>query len=293
MAYTSFGTRKALGRRYGVDPALQLEAERLQQEYNLAPGREARGMQASQFAQNLEQQKVRDEQTAKGGMASSVLGAGQTGLTTYMLGKQAGLWGANAGTGALTSGGYNTVAQNAAGFATPAQEAAIQTATQSGVYSPTAGGVNYVSPAMTDAAGGAGLMQSNTAANFAASGAAGGEAGPAVVAGGSTAAGGGFSSGSVAGVGTIAALVYAGLLTKDAAEKYALGGKEEAGGVKGFLAESAQHPVSSVLTPGAAFVDSGMVGKDTAFGKVVTGAHRIEESLVDPVMKILGIGGGK
>lgn len=55
---TSFGTRKALGRRYSQDPALLLEAERLQQEYGLMPGREARAMQAAQFQQSLAQQQA-------------------------------------------------------------------------------------------------------------------------------------------------------------------------------------------------------------------------------------------
>ena len=49
----SFRQRKALGKRYGTDPAMLLEMERLNREYALAPGREARGMQAAQFAENL------------------------------------------------------------------------------------------------------------------------------------------------------------------------------------------------------------------------------------------------
>ncbi len=52
----SWGQRKVLGRRYSYDPALAYELARLQNEYNLAPGREARGMQASQFTQSQEQQ---------------------------------------------------------------------------------------------------------------------------------------------------------------------------------------------------------------------------------------------
>jgi len=53
MAYTSYKTRKALGRRYSVDPALLLEIERLQREYAAAPGREARALQAAQFDKSL------------------------------------------------------------------------------------------------------------------------------------------------------------------------------------------------------------------------------------------------
>lgn len=58
--YTSWGQRRALGRRYATDPAYLLELERLNQEYSLIPSREARALQArgmdiqqGQFAQNL------------------------------------------------------------------------------------------------------------------------------------------------------------------------------------------------------------------------------------------------
>lgn len=54
---TSWGQRKALGKRYGQDPALLMELERLQKEYDLAPGREARALQASQFDRSLAQQQ--------------------------------------------------------------------------------------------------------------------------------------------------------------------------------------------------------------------------------------------
>ena len=87
-----FGQRKATGKRYGQDPALLLEMERLQQQYNLAPGREAHGMQASQFAENLAfRQRESDigraereeagEQAARSGMAGAgtnvLMGAAQ------------------------------------------------------------------------------------------------------------------------------------------------------------------------------------------------------------------------
>jgi len=45
-----------------------MESERLQAEYNLAPGREARGMQASQFAQGLELQREQMKGAEVGGM---------------------------------------------------------------------------------------------------------------------------------------------------------------------------------------------------------------------------------
>ena len=295
MAYTSFGTRKALGRRYAIDPALLLESERLQQEYNLAPGREARGMQASQFAQTLAQQEERDKQAGKSGMAGTVLGAAQTGLTTYMLGKQAGLWGA--GQGAVTSGGYNAAAQNAMGFATPAQEAAIQSATQAGIYSPTAGGINYAAPATIDSAG-AGMasgMGGSGAVAPAGSPVGGGTALGSISSGetastaaGTGASGGGFPAGSTVGAGTIAAAVIGGLLTKEGTK-----GWVDDGGVKGYLGTAAQHPVTSVSEPTSILTDTGLVEKDTLVGKISGAAQRIEESIVDTVMKILGIGGGK
>ena len=53
---TSWGQRKALGKRYGIDPALLYEMDRLNKQYNLAPGREARGIQAAQFAASQAQQ---------------------------------------------------------------------------------------------------------------------------------------------------------------------------------------------------------------------------------------------
>lgn len=52
---TSWGTRRALGRRYQVDPQLIYELERLQREYELAPGRETRAQQNTQFEKTLAQ----------------------------------------------------------------------------------------------------------------------------------------------------------------------------------------------------------------------------------------------
>ena len=64
----SIKQRKALGRRYGVDPALLMEMDRLNRQYALAPGREARGIQAAQFAsaqaQQASQFEVSKEQQA-------------------------------------------------------------------------------------------------------------------------------------------------------------------------------------------------------------------------------------
>lgn len=78
---TSWGQRKALGKRYAVDPALLLEQERLQNEYNLAPSREARALQADQFnrqlAFNAEQADQNRSDAAKSGMMGTVGGIAQ------------------------------------------------------------------------------------------------------------------------------------------------------------------------------------------------------------------------
>jgi len=67
-----WGQRRAIGRRYGVDPALLMESERLQAEYNLAPGREARGMQESQFARGMELRREEMKGAERGGMVGTV-----------------------------------------------------------------------------------------------------------------------------------------------------------------------------------------------------------------------------
>ena len=53
MAYTSYKQRKALGKRYGIDPALTLERDRLNREYALAPGREALALNKAQYEKSL------------------------------------------------------------------------------------------------------------------------------------------------------------------------------------------------------------------------------------------------
>lgn len=47
--------RKSIGRRYSTDPAIDYEMARLEREYQLAPGREARGMQVSENEKSREQ----------------------------------------------------------------------------------------------------------------------------------------------------------------------------------------------------------------------------------------------
>ncbi len=82
----SFGTRKALGRRYSIDPALSLAQEELAQKYGLIPGQEARALQESQFGRNLaftqEQADLNRESAEKSGMIGTIA---NTGLTAAMI----------------------------------------------------------------------------------------------------------------------------------------------------------------------------------------------------------------
>ena len=51
MAYTMWGQRKALGRRYGTDPALTEELARLEQRYAMMPSLESQAIQRESLAQ--------------------------------------------------------------------------------------------------------------------------------------------------------------------------------------------------------------------------------------------------
>ncbi len=149
MAYaagTSFNQRKSLGRRYAVDPALQLEYDRLNQEYSLVPGREARALNESQFARGLDVQESANKQAGISGMIGA---AGNIATTGMML---------NAFRGKPPWG--DTINN----WMTP---------------SPT------IAPATVDAVAGlgGGSASANAAATATQVGAAGGEGGPAVAAG--------------------------------------------------------------------------------------------------------------
>lgn len=90
---TSWGTRRALGRRYSTDPALLMELERLEKEYGLIPGREARALQSSQFDKSMEQQQQQFasnmaqrqkeyDETMSANRTAGMLGTGMNALTT-------------------------------------------------------------------------------------------------------------------------------------------------------------------------------------------------------------------
>jgi len=77
--YVSWGTRKALGKRYSIDPALEMDRERLQQEYALVPGREARALQREENAlSRAEREEAKKAQTTASyiGAAGNVAGLG-------------------------------------------------------------------------------------------------------------------------------------------------------------------------------------------------------------------------
>ena len=94
-----WGQRKALGRRYSVDPAITMEQQRLQQEYGLIPGREARALQESQFTRSLQEQTEAREDASKQAMYSGMMGtAGNVALGGGMIYAMGRPWGTAAQT---------------------------------------------------------------------------------------------------------------------------------------------------------------------------------------------------
>ncbi len=92
-SYTTWGQRKALGKRYAIDPAYQAEMERLEKEYALIPGREARALNEKQFNENLAWQKSEAEKNReaaeKSGMMGTIGNVAQTvGLAWYLNGSR-------------------------------------------------------------------------------------------------------------------------------------------------------------------------------------------------------------
>ncbi len=105
---------------------------------------------------------------------------------------------------------------------------------------------------------------------------------------GSGAGAGGASTGTLsgAGVGGVAAAALVGAaLTKEKMKDYT-----DRGGVTGYLARASQHPVASVLTPGQALVDAGIIDEDTALGKFITLPTKVENFVMDPVTKWIASG---
>ena len=184
MAYTSFGTRKALGRRYGVDPALLMESERLQVEYNLAPGREARALQESQFARGMELQREGMKGAEVGGMVGTFGNLVTTGmLVNAMKGK------------ALLSNPFAAKAAGAGAYLAGAPQVAPGAFTVGGA-APFASqtGTFVVNPALMGE-GAAGMTAGAAPAGAAVAPAAGVGATPAAGLGFGAAAGGGVAGG--------------------------------------------------------------------------------------------------
>ena len=233
--YTSFGTRKALGRRYGVDPALLLESERLAHEYALAPGREARALQASQFGQGLALQREQMEGAERGGMVGT---AGNLATTAGVLRAMTlpkgepffgGLFGGASGTG-LYSTGATQVAPGAFALG--------------GTYG-AAGAVGL---------GGAGAAPFVVNPALMGEGAAGITAG-AAPAGAGAAPAAGTGMGAYAGPAAAVAGIELGhqYITKPLAEKAAdifPGGKKEWGTVEKMGTRAAQGAVIGSVVPG-------------------------------------------
>ena len=283
MASTvSWGQRKALGRRYSVDPALTYEQQKLEQEYALIPGREARGLQAQgqaiqqdQFNRQLastetnrlldrQYQEERDKQAGK----SSMIGTAGNVLTTGMLLKS--MMGKSA-TPAVTPTVSGTQGIDSA---PTAMETGIGSGAQTSAVTPAL--VDSTVAPSTGISGGAGVMadapayvapEAVSATGYTAGAGAAGEA----AAGGSSASG--------ASLGPIGMAIAGALMTKDNMAKYARGGSDERNpqtDPTGYIANVSQTPVNSVLTPGQALVDLNIVGKDTAFGKIVGAPGKVE-----------------
>lgn len=259
----AWGQRRALGRRYSVDPAYELASEEQAQQLALASQRDARALQASQFEKSLafnqEQADLNRASSEKAGITGTVGNLATTAALGYFM------KGGGSSTGALTSGGYSPAAVNAAGFATPAQEAAITAATNQGLYNATTGGVNYVSPALTDsslvAADGAGSI--GTASGASASG-----AGTGASSGASTAIGYATPAAIVAGAELVRGKF--GQLDRGWEEKSFAGKATSAPATMGVLAQ---------LAPGLAFKDND--------NKFVREMARAEQQVMKPIEVVM------
>jgi hypothetical protein len=170
MAYTSYRQRRALGKRYGTDPALELEKERLRQEYAMVPARERLAFAREESAANRrfqEDQLSAQETAGMIGTAGNVLGtAGYLRAITMPEGAPffgetiSGLFGGGtAATSGMTAGGTTLAgAAPTVGLTTGAVEGAVAPAvidTAAGTAGATAGtaGVAGTAGAMLAPAG--------------------------------------------------------------------------------------------------------------------------------------------
>ena len=149
----SFSQRKALGRRYAIDPAYMLASEELAQKYALQPKYDALALDKERLEESKRQANLADQRTQEQIAAQSKAGmvgtAGNlvTGVPmTYYAGKAAGLWGTGAGTASsVTPAAYSGVSSGAAGAG--AGFSANPALTE---YSASLGTTNTVTPALID-----------------------------------------------------------------------------------------------------------------------------------------------
>ena len=292
----SWGQRKTLGKRYSVDPAMVYELERLQNEYNLAPGREARGMQASQFEKSLAQsesqfgrnlaynteqsrlnrelQEKTSEEQAKAGMVGSIANIGMTAPMIYYGGKAAGLWGAKT---AAEIAAEKAAAALAAGATTTGTAAAGTTA--AAASAPWAAdlstmGYGLTTPATTDLTTMGYGLGTGTGAG------AGGGAVPVI--GAETA---GATAGATSTVGSMIATAAPYVAEYEAIRQTGKIGEE-----KGWFGKDVgtvmKTPITGVLNLGTEYL-SNITGIEE-IGKVGKEISRVEEQIAGGIEKTIG-----
>lgn len=256
METVSWGTRKALGRRYAVDPALLLESQRLEEQYNLAPGREARALQESQFNRSLALQEEAIEGQETGAMLGTAANLATSIPMTYFMGKSAGLWGAEK----IVEGEYNlynalygpgaALATGAGAGGAGATLTGMGVASGSTIAPMTTAGVT---PALTDI----GMMGAEAATTSGAAAPTGmmGAAAPYVL--------------------PAAAGYVGGKLGQPIGEFLGVGGKNERGAVGGAMAGAA---IGSMILPGPGTLIGGAIGGvigilTSGGSNILTGKH--------------------
>jgi len=292
----SWGQRKTLGKRYSVDPAMVYELERLQNEYNLAPGREARGMQASQFEKSLAQsesqfgrnlaynteqsrlnrelQEKTSEEQAKAGMVGSIANIGMTAPMIYYGGKAAGLWGAKT---AAEIAAEKAAAALAAGATTTGTTAAAASAPWAADLSTM--GYGLTTPATTDLTTMGYGLGTGTGATAG--------AGAAPVIGAETA---GTTAGATAGTTGSTGAGMASTAANAAAYYEAIRQTGKIGEEKGWFGKDVGTVMKTPLT-GALNLSTEYLGNLTGIeeiGKVGREASRIEEQIVGGIEKGIG-----
>lgn len=82
----AWGQRRALGRRYSVDPAYELASEEQAQQLALASQRDARALQASQFNEQMQFNREQADQNRKSSTQAGITGTVGNLATTAALG---------------------------------------------------------------------------------------------------------------------------------------------------------------------------------------------------------------